>query len=178
MAIKLKIQGEPDEIEAFFGHVSECEALELVYRSNISKRAEHHKWGSAIATVVPEVADDVEADVTIYEGKKQKAQTKAGFIYLMPAYGAEGLLGYKIGKTIRPQSRRRTFGVKLGFAVKFLALISTTDHTKLETELHRMFAEKRQGYSEFFNLTSDDAAKIIGMMSPDDEKLLKEVNRD
>ncbi len=178
--LKFKITGEPEEIEAYFLHIAKLEALSVQYRSEVSKYAAHNKTGSVVAGIHAEPVQGIEAKVSIYQRptSKKRGQAQAGYVYLMPAYDGKGLIGYKIGKTIKPQSRRRTFGVKLSFEVKFLALISTGDHTGLETELHRRFADKRMGTSEFFNLTAFDVSHIVGMMSDADKKLLKEVNRD
>lgn len=173
--LKVTIKGEPNEIAAFFAHLEEIDGLELEYRSEISKRAAHHKWGSAIAGIHANT-EGVEANFSIYERGKSKGQPQKGFVYLLPAYGPEGLLGYKIGKTTNAHSRRRTFGIKLNFDVQFLALISTDDHSNLETILHRLFANKRLGSSEWFKLDELDVKHIVELMTAEDEKLLKEVN--
>jgi hypothetical protein len=174
--LKITVKGEPNEIAAFFAHMEEADGLQVEYHSAISKRAATHKWGSAIAGIHAALLEGFEADVSIWNREKKRGQAQKGYVYLLPAYGAEGILGYKIGKTIKPQSRKSTFGVKLGFRVKFLALISTDDHSALETELHRLYATQRQGHSEFFALRSVDVDDIIRLMSPEDKKLLKEVN--
>jgi hypothetical protein len=176
--LKLKLTGEPEEIEAFFLHLEEAEGLRVQYRSTISKFAAHNLTGSVIGGIHADVPEGIEAEFTIYQHGSKKRNAEQGFVYLMPAYGSEGLLGYKIGKTTKPHSRRKTFGIKLSFDVKFLALISSSDHTLLETVLHRNYAHKRLGRSEFFGLHEMDVEHIVGLMTEADEKLLKEVNRD
>lgn len=175
--LKVKIDGEPDEIAAFFSHIEDCEGLRMEYQTAISKRAAHHKWGSSKAGIHAESVG-ISADVSVYGEWKAKGKSQKGFVYLLPAYGAEGVMGYKIGKTTNAHSRRKTFGIKLNFDVKFLAVVSTDDHSALETKLHRQYADKRRGSSEWFNLNEDDVKHIQSLMSAADEKLLKEVNRD
>jgi hypothetical protein len=185
--LKVTVNGEPDEIGNFFLRLKECDGMTLEYRSDTLKRAAHHKWGSAkagihVKPVLLVRADDLKHLDFVIREKPSKNQGKKkavkGFVYLMAAYGESGLLGYKIGKTTAPHSRRRTFSVKFNFAVKFLALISTDDHSKMETMLHQMFSEKRLGSSEFFELSSDDMEMIVRMMSEADKQLLKGVNRE
>lgn len=174
--LKLRVQGEPKEIASFFALLEDADGILVEYTSGISKRAEHHKWGSAIAGVHADSSGYNNAEYTIYERGKAKGQPQKGYVYLLPAYGEKGVIGYKIGKTTNPFSRRKTFSVKLNFEVNFVALISTDDHSKLETELHRRFRDLRLGSSEFFTLTDADVSQILEMMTLADKKLLFEVN--
>lgn len=180
MTLKITVQGEPEEIASFFATVDKCECMSLTYQSDITKRASHHKWGSARAGISVNMVASAKPDVKIYERRKskqanRKAPTK-GYVYLMPYYDERGMLGYKIGKTTNPKSRKRTFSVKMAFQVRFIALISTDDYTALEVLLHTRYRNQRRGNSEWFTLTNDDRDEIIQMMSPDDIKLLGQLN--
>jgi hypothetical protein len=174
--VKLRIEGEPDEIAAFLAHVEEVDGLSLDWATPISKRAAHHHWGSALAGVSAELIEGLTADYSVYQRGKKKGNAVYGWVYLLPAYGKEGLVGYKIGKTLNPFSRRTSFGNKLYFEIEFIALISTDDHTKLETTLHRHFAAKRMARSEFFTLAPEDVLYIQQMMNEMDRAKLAEVN--
>jgi arginine utilization protein RocB len=179
--IKLTIQGEPDEIAAFLFHLEDCAGISLEYKTGISKRALHHKWGSALAGLHIEAVTGLEPEVTIYSSKRgskgESSTTKAvpGYVYVMPYYSANGIEGYKIGKTTNPYSRRRTFSIKLNFQVTFIALIHSDNHSALETAMHQEFAKKRRGSSEWFNLTPEDVAAIQALMSDEDKKLLSKL---
>jgi hypothetical protein len=81
-----------------------------------------------------------------------------GYVYLLEAVGGF----YKIGKTVNPKSRKRTFGVKLPMAVEFKHLIHTDNMHKLEKDLHRLFAAKRLR-GEFFDLTPADVEFICSL---------------
>jgi hypothetical protein len=177
--IKLKIEGPPEEIAAFISHVSKTDGINLNKSTEITKRAESHKWGSALAWAEVQPVQGLSADYSIYEskrGSKTKGRPKAGYVYLLPAYGDGGIVGYKIGKTTSPYSRRKSFGNKLYFQIEFIALVATDNHTALETTLHRHFASKRQGKSEFFNLDAADIAYIQNLMTAEDKAFLLKVN--
>jgi hypothetical protein len=178
MSVKLKIEGTPDEIAAFLSHLGKADGIKLNGATEISKRGESHKWGSALAWMDVEPIEGLVSDYSVYQSKREpKAKgKKAGFIYLLPAYDKAGIVGYKIGKTTSPYSRRKSFGNKLYFEIEFIALIATLDYTELETRLHRHFAEKRQGRSEFFSLLPEDIAYIQAMMTDSDKKLLAQLN--
>jgi hypothetical protein len=177
--LKLTIAGEPDEIAALFFHLEDCAGISLAYKTGISKRALHHKWGSALAGLHVEAVAGLETEVTIYAGKHsgKASDSKAvpGYVYLLPYHSANGIEGYKIGKTVNPYSRRKTFGVKFNFDVKFIALVHSDNHSALETALHQQFKDKRRGSSEWFNLTPEDVAAIQALMSDEDKKLLSKL---
>lgn len=175
--LKITVKGEPNEIAAFFARLEDVDGVQVEYSSAISKRAAHHKWGSAIAGITANTAGYIDAEFSIYERGRQKGQPQKGFVYLLPAYGENGLIGYKIGKTTNPLSRRKTFSIKLNFEVKFLALIGTDDHSKLETELHRRFAAKRLGSSEWFTLSEEDVKYIQSLMTELNQVMLEVVNK-
>ena len=62
-----------------------------------------------------------------------------GFVYLVQSSTG----AYKIGRTINPHDRIRTFNVKLPFEVEYVVVIETANMYSLESELHNQFARKR-----------------------------------
>lgn len=78
-----------------------------------------------------------------------------GYVYLIQSPSGY----YKIGKTINPTNRMKTFTVKLPFEVEYLALIPTQDRHSLERELHKLFDNKRVN-GEWFQLDANDVAHI------------------
>lgn len=178
MTIRVMVTGEPEEIAAFFATVDKCECMTLTYQSDISKRASHHKTGSARAAISVDFVKSAKVDVVIYERRKRKSDKRnaptKGFVYVMPAYDVNGQTGYKIGKTVNPKSRKKTFSVKMPYKVDFIGLFETDDYTKLEVSLHTEFREKRIN-GEFFALNDDDLRKLLGRMTPSDIKKLASV---
>lgn len=79
------------------------------------------------------------------------ATERLGYVYVVKS--DRGF--YKIGRTINPENRRRTFEVKLPFEVEYLALIKAFDMVELEKLLHRRFSKKRVN-GEWFMLDEDD----------------------
>jgi hypothetical protein len=180
--MKIKMEGTPEEIAAFLARVSNTDGITVTMSTGITKRGENHKWGSALAWLDVDPVQGTIAEYGIYQRANKKAgkgqrQAIRGYVYLVPAYGEGGIIGYKIGKTTNPESRRKTFGVKFNFDVGFLALIASADYSLTETKLHQQFAAKRRGNSEWFDLDADDIEFIKGMMTPAEEKLLKKLNR-
>ncbi len=116
----------------------------------------------AIETFVQDFANTVRG---VLERKRAKAakkesqakgrRTSAGFVYLVQS--PTGL--YKIGRSVNPNDRLKTFSVKLPFEVSFACLIQTEDMYALESELHRRFAAKRVA-GEWFALDADDVDYI------------------
>lgn len=81
----------------------------------------------------------------------------SGYVYLLSAMHDKTL--YKIGRTINPKNRLKTFGVKLPFDVEYECVIQTDDMYDLEMQLHRHFAKVRlQG--EWFKLSPEDVQYI------------------
>lgn len=82
----------------------------------------------------------------------------AGYVYVLRSpTGA-----YKIGYTINPANRIRTFSVKLPFEVEYEVLIKTDDMRDLEAFLHDRYAERTIN-GEWFALTDDDLAELRAM---------------
>jgi len=66
---------------------------------------------------------------------------------------------WKIGRTVNPEDRMRTFKTKLPFDVEYEHLIACYDQRLLELQLHRQFDGKRQR-GEWFSLDPNDVAYI------------------
>lgn len=90
------------------------------------------------------------------EPKKQSART--GYVYLIQSPTGT----YKIGRTVDPDNRMKTFTVKLPFEVEYVCTIQTEDMHALEKQLHGHFASKRVS-GEWFSLTPDDVEYIKGL---------------
>lgn len=93
--------------------------------------------------------------------RNQNAETQngnvKGYVYLLRSPS-----GYwKIGRTVNPADRLRTFSVKLPFEVNYEHLIPCRlmTHIKAEKEIHGMFAQKRTK-GEWFDLSEEDVASI------------------
>jgi len=82
-------------------------------------------------------------------------KTRPGYVYLIQ--GENGF--YKIGRTVAPENRMKTFNVKLPFNVEYICLVKHDDHVSLETELHERFAAKRIN-GEWFALNDEDVTYI------------------
>jgi hypothetical protein len=167
--IKLTIQGTPEDLQKFSA-ILRGSGVEFVYSSDMRKPTATAKWASQKAGVnLPDVDKDVlstypAGKVEVFERRrrgtgKTSGKSQVGWVYLMPTpHGA-----YKIGKTTNPNSRRKTFSTKYPFTVEFIHLIHTSNCGALEKELHRRFADRRKGNSEFFDLTGDDVRSIMAM---------------
>lgn len=85
--------------------------------------------------------------------------TRAGYVYLVKADNGY----YKIGRTVDPSDRIRTFGIKLPFRVEYEHVIKTDDMVGLERGLHEQFADKRAD-GEWFALSDEDVRyiKLLG----------------
>lgn len=106
-----------------------------------------------------EIADIAISELSRRESlmRPAKAQRGAdrppGYVYVIKSpTGA-----YKIGRTIDPDNRLKTFSVKLPFEVEYLYVIPTCDPRGLEGELHNKFKDKRIN-GEWFSLDDDDLA--------------------
>lgn len=74
-----------------------------------------------------------------------------GYVYVVESDTGH----FKIGRTVNPNDRAKTFGVKLPVEIKFLVLIETGDHVLLESVFHKQYKHKR-GNGEWFDLTPTD----------------------
>lgn len=92
--------------------------------------------------------------------KTKKKAEKPGYVYLLKSDKGH----YKIGRTVNPESRSKTFGIQLPFDVAFECLIKTENMFGLEVELHARFADKRTT-GEWFDLSPEDVEYIKGLVS-------------
>jgi hypothetical protein len=178
--IKLKIEGEPKDIAKLLAFFEDCDEIDLEWHSQISKRAESNRWGSAIAGIDIDYAIEDEPEIIIRQRKKDKGKkpiAQPGYIYVLPAYGKNGLLGYKIGKSQNPYSRRGSFGIKLNFEIEYLIIIQSNDYSKLEKQLHAKYKDKRRGASEWFNLDEAEIEELKAMMTLEDKTYLATLNQ-
>lgn len=87
------------------------------------------------------------AEATIKELKRLLNSKIGGYVYLIKS--ASGY--WKIGKTINPDDRMKTFSVKLPFEVEYEHIIPCQNHHMAEDSLHLKYATKRVN-GEWFNL--------------------------
>lgn len=101
--------------------------------------------------------EDEKAHLTAYLSQIQAIlKSRAiGYVYLIKS--ASGY--WKIGKTINPDDRMKTFSVKLPFEVEYEHIIPCQNHHAAEDELHLRFASKRVN-GEWFCLDASDIAWI------------------
>lgn len=92
------------------------------------------------------------------EPKSKESKKRRGFVYLLQ--GPAG--AYKIGRSIDPKNRLKTFGVLLPFEVEYICLLETFDMLGLESLLHERFADKRVN-GEWFALSPADVDYIKGL---------------
>jgi hypothetical protein len=82
----------------------------------------------------------------------------AGFVYIV-----RGLNGpeeyFKIGRTVNPDSRLKTFKNKFPFTVEYALVIRSDNYKKLEKDLHYRFKDKRVE-GEWFRLTYQDMHQL------------------
>lgn len=99
---------------------------------------------------------DTPPEPPISAGKVTKSKAKrSGFVYILQS--DRGL--YKIGRTVDPASRAKTFGIQLPFEVEFVLLIKSDDYSGLEARLHERFAKKRVN-GEWFKLSGKDIEEL------------------
>lgn len=80
---------------------------------------------------------------------------RPGFVYLLKSVTGH----WKIGRTVSPKDRLKTFGIQLPFEVEFEHLIPTNNMAEAESRLHIRF-EARHVNGEWFALTDEDVAYI------------------
>lgn len=96
-----------------------------------------------------------EEDLILQVERNYVEQHTKGYVYLL-----KSVTGFwKIGRTVNPKDRLKTFGVKLPFEVEYEHLIPCRDHIELERSLHKQFADKRVN-GEWFDLSPEDIAVI------------------
>lgn len=113
--------------------------------------------------------DDVsKLDDAIREVDYREANERAGYVYVISNIGAFGKDVYKIGMTRRldPQDRIDELGgASVPFKFDVHAFIFSADAPKLETALHKAFADKRlnlmNNRKEFFMVTLEEIEKVV-----------------
>lgn len=80
---------------------------------------------------------------------------KGGYVYLLKGGGY-----YKIGLSRNVYRRWREVSPKLPFEVEIVCTIATDDMHKLETTLHKRFADKREN-GEWFKLDDSDVEYVL-----------------
>ena len=105
--------------------------------------------------------------------KKEKLTNRAenptaGYVYIISNIGSFGKNVFKIGVTRRldPLERIKELGsASVPFKFDVHALIFSEDAFKLESELHKKFAQERVNQvnprKEYFNITIDDVKKVL-----------------
>jgi hypothetical protein len=113
--------------------------------------------------------DDVsKLEDAIREVDYRQANERAGYVYVISNIGAFGKDVYKIGMTRRldPQDRIDELGgASVPFKFDVHAFIFSADAPKLETALHKAFADKRlnlmNNRKEFFMVTLEEIEKVV-----------------
>lgn len=113
---------------------------------------------------IREFVEDVKNGTPAFPPKeatpRQPKSAKPGYVYLLKSEVGH----YKIGRTVNPENRQKTFGVQLPFRVDYECLVKTENMKGLEDQLHQKFADKRLD-GEWFNLTPDDIEYIKRLAS-------------
>lgn len=157
-----KYRDTPDGIATMVEALRRSPLVKSVKCGDLLKYGEDNKTATTWITV--EFAQTIEstAPIGLYAPRQKRTKNGKratdGYVYLLEAVGGF----FKIGKTVNPKSRKRTFGVKLPMAVEFKHVIHTDDMHKLEKALHQLFADKRVR-GEFFDLTLADVAFICSL---------------
>jgi len=84
-----------------------------------------------------------------------QSKTRAGYVYLILADSGH----YKIGRSVNPDDRMKTFQLTLPFEVEFEHIVQCDDMVMLERELHQRFDHQRVN-GEWFDLSPDDVDYI------------------
>jgi len=115
----------------------------------------------------------LQSDLSEAHSKSERAismaqQTRAGHVYIISNKGAFGDNVYKIGMTRRlePLDRVRELGsASVPFTFDVHAMIYSDDAPSMESNLHKVFANKRvnlvSGRKEFFNVTLNEIKKEV-----------------
>jgi len=82
-------------------------------------------------------------------------KTRTGYVYVLNSDSGF----YKIGRTLKPTSRIKTFSVKLPYMVTYRLVIKSDDYVQLEKDLHERYSDVRVD-GEWFNLTPQDIVDL------------------
>lgn len=122
------------------------------------------EWAKYVARrLIDEIPQELEAQQAREMRQREKLMPMphkggAGYVYLLQSTTG----AYKIGRSINPHNRLKTFEVKLPFEVEYVCVIATDSMVALEAALHGRFADKRVN-GEWFALTPDDVEYIKGL---------------
>ncbi|MFP2963002.1 DUF4041 domain-containing protein [Myxococcus sp. 1LA] len=129
-----------------------------------SSGAQQQKLQERIAELERRLAEDLERQRAI----SQAQLTRTGHVYVISNIGSFGEDVYKVGMTRRlvPQDRIDELGdASVPFEFDVHAIIRTQDAPKLESELHRTFANRRVNRinerKEFFRVSLDEIAEAV-----------------
>lgn len=111
-----------------------------------------------LAKFADDLASNTRPPKPMPEPKVKKKSEKPGYVYLLKS--DKGF--WKIGRTVDPENRGKTFGIQLPFEVSFECLIKADNMMLLEAELHHRFDHKRIN-GEWFDLTPEDVEYIKGL---------------
>lgn len=81
-----------------------------------------------------------------------------GYVYLVKNQDGN----YKIGRSLNPNKRIESMGVKLPFPIEAVCIIPSEQMSRLEQELHARFDDKRLN-GEWFALADEDVEYIRGL---------------
>ena len=160
-----KYRATPDEIATIAEALRRSPLIKSVSVSDLLQYADTNKTATAWINFEFKELLKSTAQVGLYRPRRKRGtkgtRQKDGFVYLLKAVDGS----YKIGKTLNPKSRKKTFDVRLPFKVDYVHTIETDDMHALEKALHLRFADKRLRGSEFFSLTPDDVQFIVSLGS-------------
>lgn len=129
-----------------------------------STGAQQQKLQERIAELERRLAEDLERQRAI----SQAQLTRTGHVYVISNIGSFGEEVYKVGMTRRlvPQDRIDELGdASVPFEFDVHAIIRTQDAPKLESELHRTFADRRVNRinerKEFFRVSLEEIAEAV-----------------
>jgi hypothetical protein len=154
-ALKEAVQAYPfiKEIECWleFHHYRPSEST--LYEAELMQR----KWRKRFAEPYVPLQQYIDKVLSMPEStppKRPQRNPRPGYVYLLKSEK-----GYKIGYSIRPQDRLKTFHIKLPFHVEYEHLIATDDMVETERKLHRIFAHKHIN-GEWFDLSPEDVEYV------------------
>ncbi|WP_225888158.1 GIY-YIG nuclease family protein [Myxococcus xanthus] len=129
-----------------------------------STGAQQQKLQERIAELERRLAEDLDRQRAI----SQAQLTRTGHVYVISNIGSFGEDVYKVGMTRRlvPMDRIDELGdASVPFEFDVHAIIRTHDAPKLESELHRTFANRRinriNERKEFFRVSLDEIAEAV-----------------
>lgn len=92
---------------------------------------------------------------SIWSATYKSRNPRHGFVYLIQSPTGY----YKIGKTVNPNNRMKTFSVKLPFEVEYVCLFEVEDMSAMERFFHDMFSSRHVN-GEWYALSTDDVEQM------------------